>query len=167
MICYICHRDAVGQCKDCGRFYCPDHGDIHCVKCRSGSRPPGKQDVMVISDLSEPTKAGPACSVCQGTAAGACRLCGMFYCSKHGNKEHSERLRGICDSCLEKVKRRGKYALLFMAVWIMIIGLVVGSVTCERHHQREVMVVPEPVHSDPAFQNMPGGPIPAVPEPLR
>jgi hypothetical protein len=122
MICHICHSEAVGQCKDCGRFYCPDHGDIVCVKCRTSTSPPGKPDVMVISDLP---KAGPACYLCQGAATGSCPSCGKFYCPEHGGKDPGPwgGRRSLCDPCHEGVAARGKVGCLIMA-FVLLIGFL-------------------------------------------
>jgi hypothetical protein len=65
MSCYICHGDDVGQCKDCGRFYCPDHGDIFCVKCPDETS--GKKEAL--PDFSEPSV---------GTIDLVCQLCNSF-----------------------------------------------------------------------------------------
>ena len=72
MICHICHSEAVGQCKDCGRFYCPDHGDIRCVKCRGGEKADPFPDLEEAGARPGPAKAGLGCYICQGTAAGSC-----------------------------------------------------------------------------------------------
>ena len=41
MICYICAKPAAGQCKECLRFYCREHGDVVCEACASKSRDSG------------------------------------------------------------------------------------------------------------------------------
>jgi nucleoid-associated protein YgaU len=33
MKCYACDRDAVHECRRCGRLYCADHGDELCAEC--------------------------------------------------------------------------------------------------------------------------------------
>src|SRR4051794_37400861 len=130
MICHICYCEAVGQCKDCGKFYCPDHGDVVCVKCRTSTSPPDKP--LVISDLPEP-KAGPVCYLCQGTAAGSCTICGKFYCSKHGGKERSLLMmrRGLCEPCHDRMYAREKLFCIFGVVWLLV--MICGFVWAVRH----------------------------------
>lgn len=33
MKCYACDKDAVQECRRCGRLYCSDHGDELCAEC--------------------------------------------------------------------------------------------------------------------------------------
>jgi Tfp pilus assembly protein FimV len=33
MKCYACDKDAVHECRRCGRLYCSDHGDELCAEC--------------------------------------------------------------------------------------------------------------------------------------
>jgi hypothetical protein len=33
MKCYACDKDAVNECRRCGRLYCSDHGDELCAEC--------------------------------------------------------------------------------------------------------------------------------------
>jgi hypothetical protein len=39
MICYECGQPAIGQCKNCGKFYCQDHGDVICQACAESPAP--------------------------------------------------------------------------------------------------------------------------------
>ena len=120
MICHICHSEAVGQCKDCGKFYCSDHGDLVCVKCR------GAEKADPFPDLGEPTawpgpaKAGPVCYVCQGTTVGACTICGRFYCPQHGGTGAGR--RGLCEPCQQSQNTRVKVAFAIAAVWLGIMA---------------------------------------------
>jgi hypothetical protein len=115
MICHICHSEAVGQCKDCGKFYCPDHGDRVCVSCRGGE----KADPFPDLELAARPKAGPVCYVCQGTTVGACTICGKFYCPQHGGKQKPDfwsGRRGLCDPCQRSMNTRVKVLIIFAVV---------------------------------------------------
>jgi hypothetical protein len=42
MLCHICNREAIGQCKSCLKFYCAEHGNVTCQVCSQavqGTRP--------------------------------------------------------------------------------------------------------------------------------
>ena len=77
MICHVCGNQASGQCKNCGKFYCPDHGDELCVACAEADATGDQPDV--------PGTAAPPCYACGAPANRACR-CGKFYCGKHGGQ---------------------------------------------------------------------------------
>ena len=34
MRCHICENGAIGMCRQCYKFYCPEHGDSFCQKCQ-------------------------------------------------------------------------------------------------------------------------------------
>src|SRR5262249_15937123 len=65
-------------CKTCGKFYCPEHGDVVCVHCSTVSP-------SVPEQRGGQVKAGPDCYLCAQPAAGACSKCGKFYCSRHAS----------------------------------------------------------------------------------
>jgi len=118
MICHICQREAVGQCKSCGKFYCPEHGDVWCATCAHGvSKAPLSQ---------EQGTSGPGCYICRGPAAGACPKCGKFYCSEHGGRwrlwEGSG--KGFCQNCYESLASR--YAIQLMIVIPIIVVIVMA-----------------------------------------
>ena len=120
MICHICHSEAVGQCKDCGKFYCPDHGDIRCVKCRGGEKADPFPD---LEPRPGPAKAGLGCYVCQGTAVGACTVCGKFYCPEHGGKQQWGCRRGLCEPCRQNQNTRTQFAVI-LALVLLAVGIV-------------------------------------------
>src|SRR5438128_1200987 len=101
MICHVCHQDAVGQCKKCGKFYCPEHGDVECVKCREAlSRTPTDEPPDLDLRLPQYGRApvavgGPGCYKCGHLAVGACAKCGQFYCADHrGGTSFFDNTRG-------------------------------------------------------------------------
>jgi hypothetical protein len=139
MICHICHSDAVGQCKDCGRFYCPDHGDIRCVKCRGGEK------ADPFPDLEPgPCKSGIGCYVCQGTAVGSCTICGKFYCPEHGGKQQGR--RGLCEPCQQSQNSRVKMMLIIAVVWtgIMISAMIYFARSAVRNEEATRVAPPQP-----------------------
>ena len=159
MICHICHSEAVGQCKDCGRFYCPDHGDIHCVKCRGGEKANPFPDLGEPTDWPGPAKAGPVCYVCQGTTVGACTTCGKFYCPEHGGKQVGawSGRRGLCDPCWQSQNTRVKVALLIAVAWAAIMFSAIIYFAHSADRQTGATVQPPP----PAVIEQ-DGPIPGV-----
>jgi hypothetical protein len=69
------------------------------------------------------------CKTCHGPASGACRLCGGFYCAKHGGVWR----RGpICALCFENVRRKSARGTVIMAglgaviLSAGIIGAIIG-----------------------------------------
>jgi hypothetical protein len=127
MICHVCRQQASGQCKSCGRFYCPDHGDVLCVKCRSApdaaqsAGAAGETANLPASPAGE-TPPGAACRVCSAPSVGACKKCGKFYCAKHG----AETMGGpFCTTCYdESVRPRSVVAgivLILGALFLMFV----------------------------------------------
>ena len=114
MICHVCERQASGQCKSCGKFYCPEHGDILCVNCASVSSATGGQRA------SQP-KAELACHLCAQPAVGACSKCGKFYCSGHASNSSFWTGRAYCAGCYDSFKRL--YAVQ-VTIGLSILGLV-------------------------------------------
>src|SRR5262252_7166308 len=69
MLCHICKEDAVGQCKTCGKFYCPQHGDVICQSCSSA---------VQTQEPKPPVQPAPA------SLGHVCYKCGtpaIFHCS--------------------------------------------------------------------------------------
>src|SRR5262249_3722698 len=113
MICHVCHRDAVGQCKTCGKFYCAEHGDVYCVVCAAAVQEPGRgrrpgaevfEHVRPEPAEEAPAPAGPRCYQCGGPAEAACGRCGRFYCLVHGGRWNywegkQVGWRRLCDEC--------------------------------------------------------------------
>src|SRR5579885_575922 len=81
MICHVCEQEAVGQCKGCGKFYCPRHGNVYCGRCASGTRPdrplPGDGVDFRLPEYGGPLRPGgrpepaaaPACCNCRQPVA--------------------------------------------------------------------------------------------------
>jgi hypothetical protein len=114
VICHVCEAPASGQCKTCGKFYCPEHGDVVCVRCAAVSPASAQQQGR--------TEAGPACYLCAQPAAGACSKCGKFYCSQHAGNSTFWTGRAYCTDCYDSFK--SLYALQ-VTVGLAILGLVV------------------------------------------
>ena len=114
MICHVCERQASGQCRSCGKFYCPDHGDVVCVQC--AAVPPATRERRQGQAL-----AGPACYLCAQPAAGACSKCGKFYCSRHASNSSFWTGRAYCAGCHDNFK--SLYAVQ-VTVGLTILGLV-------------------------------------------
>jgi hypothetical protein len=114
VICHVCERQASGQCQGCGKYYCPDHGDVLCVNCATVSpAPPGQP-------TGQP-KAGPACHLCAQPAVGACSKCGKFYCAGHSSNSSFWTGRAYCAGCYDSFK--SLYAVQ-VTVGLSILGLV-------------------------------------------
>ena len=77
MLCHVCQEEATGQCRRCGKFYCPTHGDVFCVACAEADTTEDQPEL--------PGTAAPPCYACDAPANRACR-CGKFYCGKHGGQ---------------------------------------------------------------------------------
>jgi hypothetical protein len=108
MICHLCHREAVGQCHSCLKFYCPDHGDRVCAACRplrsAAAEVPAARETAPPRE--DPT-AGAACFACKGVAEGSCRFCGRFYCVLHGRD-------ATCADCYDRFRvRHGALGVCF------------------------------------------------------
>jgi hypothetical protein len=114
VICHVCERQASGQCKTCGRFYCPDHGDVVCVHCATISPVPPEQ-------REGQAKAGPACYLCAQLAVGACSKCGKFYCARHASNSTFWMGRAYCARCFESFK---SLYCLQVTIGLSILGLV-------------------------------------------
>ena len=114
MICHVCERQASGQCKTCGKFYCPDHGDVVCVHCATVSPATREQ-------RQAHAKAGPASYLCAQPAVGACSKCGKFYCSRHASNSSFWTGRAYCADCYDSFK--SLYAVQ-VTVGLTILGLV-------------------------------------------
>jgi len=98
----------------CGKFYCPDHGDILCVRCAtvSPATPERREDQG---------KTGPACYLCAQPAVGACSKCGKFYCRRHASNSSFWIGRAYCAVCYDSFK--SLYALQ-VTIGLSILGLV-------------------------------------------
>ena len=114
MICHVCGREASGQCKTCGKFYCPDHGDVVCAHCATVSR-------VAQEQREDKAKAGPACYLCAQPAIGACSKCGKFYCSRHASNSSFWTGRAYCAGCYDSIK--SLYAVQ-VTIGLSILGLV-------------------------------------------
>jgi hypothetical protein len=128
MICHICGEQAIGQCRECSRFYCRLHGNITCFACGEAVQetpsPPAAPDIDLrlpqfggppTHDQSprqrtwsphdepppqQPVYVGTVCAWCREPAAGACAKCGQFYCANHrgGTSMFDNTRRGWFDS---------------------------------------------------------------------
>jgi hypothetical protein len=114
VICHVCRREASGQCKTCGKFYCPDHGDVVCVNCATIS--PATQE-----QREGLAKAGPACYLCAQPAVGACSKCGKFYCSQHASNSTFWTGRAYCADCYDNFM--GLYAFQ-VTIGLTLLGLL-------------------------------------------
>jgi hypothetical protein len=109
MICHVCRQGATGQCKNCGKFYCPEHGDVYCVSCRpAADRLTGapRQAAATSGQVGQPqptvASVVPACYACQEPAVGKCDKCGKPFCNRHGEaRPRMDFTRTlICSSCM-------------------------------------------------------------------
>jgi hypothetical protein len=114
VICHVCEAPASGQCQNCGKFYCPDHGDVVCVHCAMVSHATPQQG-------EGQAKAGPVCYLCARPAAGACSKCGKFYCVRHASNSSFWTGRAYCMHCYDSFK--SLYAVQ-VTVGLSILGLV-------------------------------------------
>ncbi|HZT79690.1 MAG TPA: hypothetical protein VFA26_05700 [Gemmataceae bacterium] len=134
MICHVCEQEAVGQCKGCGKFYCPRHGNVYCGRCASGTRPdrplPGDGVDFRLPEYGGPLRPGgrpepaaaPACCNCRQPATRACGRCGRFYCEQHGGRRSPFDVpRALCDDCRRRVTHRG---LVILAVVVPLAFLL-------------------------------------------
>jgi hypothetical protein len=141
MICHVCREQAVGQCKECLKFYCARHGDGVCVRCgeaiASAPKPPPDLDLRLpeyrpIERREEPGAAGPRCYKCSGVAVGACSKCGQFYCARHrgGSSFFDNTRQGwfqegrvLCEDCLGSVNTSGMIGCVIALVIMAIMAL--------------------------------------------
>jgi hypothetical protein len=97
MHCHICKADATGQCKQCGKFYCPTHGDVYCVNCRSNQATADEAEdpiAMIARQAREESlginsddpDAPPRhrCYACGVSAVSTCDRCRNRFCQRHG-----------------------------------------------------------------------------------
>jgi hypothetical protein len=88
MICHVCFKGATGQCKSCGKFYCPEHGDGYRTACQDaaayGGGAPGK-DAATSGGGARPGEvfvdAGMRCYGCRLPAVARCDTCGQHFCA--------------------------------------------------------------------------------------
>jgi hypothetical protein len=139
------HGRSLEGTSDCGKFYCPDHGDRLCVSCRGGEKADPFPDLGEPTEWPGPAKAGPVCYVCLGTTVGACTICGKFYCPEHGGKQQGVWCgrRGLCEPCQQSQNTRVKVALLIAVAWagIMFSAMIYFARSADR---QGATVVPEP-----------------------
>jgi hypothetical protein len=62
MLCHVCREPAIGQCRNCGLFYCAEHGRVYCITC----------DERTV--VRRPAQRAAAARTGQGESRGA--LCG-------------------------------------------------------------------------------------------
>jgi hypothetical protein len=139
MICHVCEKQAIGQCKSCGKFYCSSHGDVYCVKCAGAVKPSGgRLDRELDFRLPEyggpertgqpvKTYTGPTCHCCPSPATGACPDCGKFYCTAHGGNWTFWGPASLCDDCSSARAGRGLLGCLFGGVVLFISLMAVCS----------------------------------------
>lgn len=145
MLCHVCERDAIGQCKSCAKFYCRDHGDVYCVHCADAARSPEaiRRDPDPVPRLAPPRReraeaprvAGPPCYQCGSIARGACARCGRFYCSTHGGRASMFDQQGggffglggrlLCDDCHQWSTGCG---LIWLFIVVPILLLIVFGI---------------------------------------
>jgi hypothetical protein len=134
MICHVCHEQAVGQCKKCGKFYCAAHGDVECVTCREALQ---KTPAPPAIDVRLPEYGGPApqretvyvgttCYACSQPAAGACAKCGRFCCAAHRGQPSAliTNPSGLCQPCQEEANTRATCSCVWVAFVLVVMGVV-------------------------------------------
>ncbi len=109
MHCYLCQREAVDRCYNCGELFCEEHGSVNCVRCETGIMAgDSRADRISSVPRAQTTRTGwwrpqpaedyepPACYECEGLARYVCTNCGNRYCPEHAGKN---RLCGQCQRC--------------------------------------------------------------------
>lgn len=139
MICHVCQEQAVGQCKECLKFYCARHGDGVCVRCAEAIAPrpaPRELDLRLPEyrgGHQAPVAAGPHCYKCGATAVGACAKCGQFYCGTHrGGSSFFDNTRGswfqegriLCEDCLSGANMGGMIGCMFGVIVLVVMGII-------------------------------------------
>jgi len=135
MICHLCQQLAIGQCKECYRFYCATHGDRLCVRCVSAIQEKPQPEMQVGSeaqtngreDDKETTNQfrlhWAVCFHCQKAASGACIRCGKLHCGDHGGLGSLLHEEGLCLPC-QKEARIGSLTQLVLFALILLGFLV-------------------------------------------
>jgi hypothetical protein len=123
VICHVCEAPASGQCKTCGKFYCPDHGDVQCVHCAAVSPSTSEQHQGQV-------KAGPACYICAQPVAGACSKCGKFYCSRHSSNSSFWTGRAYCAACYAGFKSLYAVQVTIGLLILAVVALLVFARGC-------------------------------------
>jgi hypothetical protein len=133
MICHVCNADAVGQCKNCLKFYCAEHGDVICVACAASSKPSGRAapacDVARSDQPADYT--GPTCYACRSPASHACPRCGQFCCSGHFVPGECDNVMSVCSECRAK-RPHGCFILVVTATAMAVIYLIVYGLSRAR-----------------------------------
>ena len=138
MICHVCHEQAVGQCKKCNKFYCPQHGDVECVKCREAlqTTPAAPPIDVRLPEYggpgrpAEPVYTGTTCYLCKHPASGACGQCGRFYCPSHqgepGVMASLSRYgnRVLCTECQQGMNARATFGCVFGVIAVIVVILI-------------------------------------------
>jgi hypothetical protein len=147
MICHVCHDPAIGQCKKCSKFYCPQHGDVECVKCREAlqTTPAAPSIDVRLPEYggpgrpSEQVYAGTTCHLCKRPAAGACGGCGRFYCPGHQGQPgvlaslspyEDYAGRALCAECQQRMNARSTCGCVFgviVLIMVLMLALVFSS----------------------------------------
>ena len=143
MICHVCEQQAIGQCKQCGKFYCKEHGNVTCIVCDQALQesPSPRREPEFDVRLPEyggprradaPVYAGPRCYKCTQPATAACAKCGQFYCPRHrGGSSFFDNTRGswwqegrvLCEDCRSSVDTMGMIGCAIAGI-VMLVGLV-------------------------------------------
>ena len=133
MICHVCEKQAVGQCKSCGKFYCGQHGDVYCTPCSTSIKPPGvaieRQVGFGVSGepklAAPPQTTGPRCYACQSSADRACSKCGVFFCPQHGGLYASRQSWSVplCKPCA--ATERGWLIFIWILAAVVAIYLII------------------------------------------
>jgi len=112
LLCHICNREAIGQCKNCFKFYCAEHGDVTCQVCARAV-----QTQVLEQPSPAPTAGrGSACYKCGGPAVFRCH-CGRACCLDH------HRHFGIARVCLECHRMSSRFNTVMLL--LVLIGTVV------------------------------------------
>jgi hypothetical protein len=124
MICHVCEQPASGQCQACGKFYCPQHGDMRCIRCV-------KMKFQGREETEERIQAAAAPASHQNDVAEPnpfrsqvlCRSCGLPYSNKWNREGALFVPRGWCSKCaVELEKRWAIIARLTLVVVIFLVG---------------------------------------------
>lgn len=140
MLCHVCRRAAVGQCKHCSRFYCAEHGRNGQVQWVNHS--PNLTQTITLQEIALPTQidillkdpdalandpylANPLretlCYCCESPALCSCVRCGRLGCARHVRRGELRRGHQVfCQHCLP-----GQNALAWTV--LLLIALVWGG----------------------------------------
>ena len=128
MQCHACDRDAVGQCRNCGRAYCGGHGADLCRSCAVAivaSDPAGRRATRMVFlqcenrppmptiYLDDEDPGPPSCHSCAALARQVCEHCHQLYCPEHAGRA------GWCVECM-----RGARVGLYIS--LVVFGLIGG-----------------------------------------